>query len=241
MPPNLSDVNRLERVLIAKRILFKKVVIMPKGNSPKIKGAICNVPIEAEDVCNILPRPACSNGLLVLKLKRKLMYHGHVYFEPIRPNIIAELLDYLKKKNPLYNNVTVDISQVSNELLCFDDEMNEEIKEQANISDSLPEIDTREASSSKVNEEIEEEENMLNSHRTASNETIMYPKIPMQIDEDILTVAPGEGKKPFAIYSDEKCEKMAFPHLFPTGKFGYQYEREIKLSPVKYFNQRYFT
>ena len=31
LPQRLSDVNRLERVLVAKRILFKKVVIMPKG------------------------------------------------------------------------------------------------------------------------------------------------------------------------------------------------------------------
>ena len=81
LPHHLSNVNRLERVLIAKRILFKKVVIMPKGNSPKIKGAICNVPVDAESVCDVLPRPACSNGLLILKLKRKLMYHGHVYFD----------------------------------------------------------------------------------------------------------------------------------------------------------------
>ena len=34
LPHNLSDTNRLERVLIAKRLLFKKVVIMLKGNSP---------------------------------------------------------------------------------------------------------------------------------------------------------------------------------------------------------------
>ena len=60
----------------------------------------------------------------------------------------------------------------------------------------------------------------------------------MHIDDDTVTVAPGEGKKPISIYLDEKCEEMAFPHLFPTGKFGYNYEREIKISPVKYFNQR---
>ena len=34
---------------------------MPKGQDPKLKGAICNVPLEADDVCNILPRGADSN------------------------------------------------------------------------------------------------------------------------------------------------------------------------------------
>ena len=37
---------------------------------------------------------------------------------------------------------------------------------------------------------------------------------------------------------DEKCEELAHPFLFPTGKFGYRVKRDIKLSPVKYFNQR---
>ena len=31
---------------------------------------------------------------------------------------------------------------------------------------------------------------------------------------------------------------MSHPHLFPTGKFGYKVDREVKLSPSKYFNQR---
>ena len=60
---------------------------MPKGQYPKVKGAICNVPVEAEDVCNVLPRPPENNGLLFLKLKKKLQYRGHVYFEAVRPDI----------------------------------------------------------------------------------------------------------------------------------------------------------
>ena len=108
---NLSDINRLEKVLIAKRLLFKKVVIMPKGNSPKIKGAICNVPVDSDGVCNVLPCPACSDGLLLLKLKRKLIYCSHVYFEPIRPHLVLELLNFLKENNFLYNNVTIELDQ----------------------------------------------------------------------------------------------------------------------------------
>ena len=48
-----------------------------------------------------------------------------------------------------------------------------------------------------------------------------------------LVIAPGETVLPM----DDKCEEIAHPHLFPTGKFGYKVQREIKLSPVKYFNQ----
>ena len=49
-----------------------------------------------------------------------------------------------------------------------------------------------------------------------------------------LSIAPGEGKQ----IIDNFCEELAFPYLFPNGKFGYKVEREIKLIPVKFFNQR---
>ena len=38
-----------------------------KGEFSKIKGSICNVPIETTNVCNILPRPAVANGLILVK------------------------------------------------------------------------------------------------------------------------------------------------------------------------------
>ena len=33
-------------------------------------------------------------------------------------------------------------------------------------------------------------------------------------------------------------EELAFPVLVPMGRFGYTAERDIKLSPAKYFNTR---
>ena len=85
----LKDLKKLEKVLISKRIFFKKISVMhEKGEFSKIKGSICNIPIEASSICNILPRPAVSNELIVVKLKRDLKYRGHVYFEPVRQHII---------------------------------------------------------------------------------------------------------------------------------------------------------
>ena len=47
-----------------------------------------------------------------------------------------------------------------------------------------------------------------------------------------------KDKKPNSLLTDENCEALAFPYLFPTGKYGYTVKRDIKLIPVKYFNQR---
>ena len=100
LPFELMDVRKLEKAIIARRFLFKKVTIMPKCQMPKIKRAICNVPFDTGEVFNILPRGSDSTGIVMVKLKRKLMYTGHVIFEPIRPEKVKLLLEYLKVNNP---------------------------------------------------------------------------------------------------------------------------------------------
>ena len=96
LPEEFRDIRRLERVLIARRLLFKKISIMPKCQSPKLKGALCYVPRDAVDVCKRLTRRADSNGIVIVRLKRKLQCRGHVYFQSVRPNFIMRLLQYLK-------------------------------------------------------------------------------------------------------------------------------------------------
>ena len=79
-PSELASLEKLEQILIAKRIVFQKIVVMPKGQQKKIKDAICNVSVECDQTCNELPRPLERSGIIMLKLKRKLQFKGHVYF-----------------------------------------------------------------------------------------------------------------------------------------------------------------
>ena len=77
------------------------------------------------------------------------------------------------------------------------------------------------------------------------HETTLISNMP-QSEE--LTIAPGEGKQPMSILNYQYCEELTHPHFFPTtfpttffpttGNFGYKIERNVKLNPVKYFNQR---
>ena len=70
IPDKIKDFKKSEKILISNRTLFEKIAIMHgKGEFAKVKGSICNIPIEATDICNILPRSADSNGLIVVKLK----------------------------------------------------------------------------------------------------------------------------------------------------------------------------
>ena len=46
---------------------------MPKGQTPKIKGTICNIPVQKIEVnCIILPRWPKGNGIVIVKLKTKI-------------------------------------------------------------------------------------------------------------------------------------------------------------------------
>ena len=78
-----------------------------KGEFCKIKVSICKIPTEAANICNILPRPAVSNGLIAVKLKRDLKYRGHVYFEPVRSHIVYQALTYLKSYNKFYDDISI--------------------------------------------------------------------------------------------------------------------------------------
>ena len=49
---------------------------MPKAQTPKLNGSIYNVPIDKNDVANVLHRGADSNGIVMVKLKRKLSFRG---------------------------------------------------------------------------------------------------------------------------------------------------------------------
>ena len=97
--------------------------------------------------------------------------------------------------------------------------------------------------------DLEENDDPLNEHRQATHETCLQsvlPNYPVTIQcsernslgNEIYNIAPGESRHPVSIMTDKKWEELAFPVLFPKGRFGYMAERKIKLSPVKYFNAR---
>ena len=93
-PVELASLEKLEQILIAQRIVFEKIIVMPKGQQRKVKGAICNVPVECHQTRSLLPRPPERSGIILLKLKRKLQFRGHVYFQAVRPHFVLQALQY---------------------------------------------------------------------------------------------------------------------------------------------------
>ena len=120
IPTELSTLEKLEQILIAQRIVFEKTVVMPKGQQRKIKGAIRNVSVECDKICQTLPRAPESSGIILLKLKRKLQFRGHVYYQAVRPEIILNALNWLKANNELYKTITIDIDRIDRDLTTLE-------------------------------------------------------------------------------------------------------------------------
>ena len=224
MPNEIQELNRLEKVLVSKRILFKKLTFLPRGQQPRISGSICNIPVQVNSVTNCLPRET-KEDLLFVKLKRKIVFKGHVYFESVRPHFVDRALNYLKMNNPFYSDVLINLDNINRELLSLTD------------PSAMVQQDEFPVSISGEDEENLEDENPLDNERVRSDEMCTVPNI--YTDEtNTLEMAPGENKSPLSFFNDEYCEEQAFPYLFPKGKYGHKTEREVPISPVKYFNSR---
>ena len=187
-----------------------------KGEFAKIKGSICNVPTETSNICNILPRPADANGLIVVKSKRDLKYRGYVYFEPICRNVICQALNYLKTHNKFYEDISISEGLSSKEMINFSG-----IDKHQDATES---IHTKVISNETEYGSVEDP---LSMHRTGSNETALVLKIPSIIND-----------KYVIILNDEFFEEQAFPYHLPKGKFSYKAPRDIPISSARYFNQR---
>ena len=177
-PDHIPHLNKLERVIIGKRILFSKIIIMPKGQFAKIKCAICNVPIEADTIYNILPGGIDSNGLIMLKLERKLCYRGHVLFKSVRSDVVQAALNYLKQNNPLYNNVEININNIPIDLLSLEE---------------IPILREEELDLTNQGDDLEEVENPLDQYRISPNDSALIPTIPCEINEENIRVTSLDG------------------------------------------------
>ena len=85
IPDELKDLNTLELHIICKRILFMKLVKLPRGKQKGIRGAAVNVPADLGPACNLLPRLPADAHIVSLKLKRKLEYKQAYLHDTIRP------------------------------------------------------------------------------------------------------------------------------------------------------------
>ena len=258
IPDELKDLNNLELHTICKRILFMKLVKLPRGKQKGIKGAAVNVPADLGPACCLLPRIPTDAHIISLKLKRKLQYKQAYLHDTIRPEKVITALQYLKNNNPQYSDININENwiqrwhELDEELYdgIFEFEENEqtnqmdttEQSEHVNMSSSdIDPNDTEETLCNATNEEEKEDIIAMEENcklRDLPYDTCLQSELPEEANQ-IFSIAPGEGSKPIPLLTDKLFEELSNPDKFPTGKGGYaDTKRGTTLTLRKYVNAR---
>ena len=207
---------------------------MPKVQSPKLKGALCSIPVEHVDVSSLLPRTAYSNGLVTVKLKKKLKYKGPVLFEPVRTRFLIDLLSYLKRVNYFYKDITIVSENIPQNLqsIVGSNEGCESLTSYllSHLNEPI-EINLISLHEEGVDDNLETAENPLDTFRIASNEVTLISNFSnMDTKETIISIAPGEGQRAMSVPNDYYCEECTHSHLLPNCKFGYKVQIYLYLN-----------
>ncbi|KAL3967666.1 antigen [Sarotherodon galilaeus] len=138
IPIELSQLNVLERQLIAKILPFAKIIALPKGQQRAVHGAVVCVPSDVETTVNCLPRPSNEAQLLQVQLKRHIRFKGYQHFYTVNMKNVLAGLSKLKEMHSEYKDVSIDDDAT------FADPTNNQIIEtehdtaDADIQDALP-------------------------------------------------------------------------------------------------------
>ena len=90
---------------------------MSRGQMQNVTRATFNVPVDGNDISNLLPKTADSTGMVIVKNKHKLEYEAHVLSEAVRPESLCNILYYLREDNHFYNDIIVKPENVFGDLI----------------------------------------------------------------------------------------------------------------------------
>ena len=271
VPQELSELNILERHLIAPVIPFMKLVPLYKGCQKGIHGQVVCVKADVDKTAKSLPRLANDDSIVRVKLKRKLKYKNHVLFKQVSPSKIRLALNLLKESNPLFEDIAINCDQL--DVNNSDPIMADSQDQQHSFTESQM-LDEEEHNLHIIQEKIlqnQYDQHDVNDSQMVDNEEQHEQTDQEQVsdpteDNDITnTSAPLMSflqPVDFGQYIADNCdntvlslapaegsrptavldmEAQAFPVLFPDGKNTFAEEREPKVSPSRYFNARLFS
>ena len=123
IPPELKNLNNLEKHLIALRLPFMKIVNLTSGklssrlSQKGTKGPLHCVPSDVQDTVTTLPRPIDKSMMVRLQLKRRIQYKAVWEEQLINPFDVRDALVALIKTHPGYKDI--EISEIDENLSYF--------------------------------------------------------------------------------------------------------------------------
>ena len=247
IPHELQSLNILEKHLISRMVPFMKVITLPKGGQKKLKGPCVLVPSNLQDTLNVLPRcDAETPQIIKLIMKRKLSYKGYYEYCHVNMQKVHEALRCLKYEleNLHYRDVDIDDS---NQLTSEEREGSDvDNPDSSDIDDQVDPQKQQSSESVNIESVVDEDDENVEDEAVRGGpvlDTFLMPVHMVQeslpfCPDSILSISPCEGNKPTNIFADKTCEALAFPNHFPDGQNTLTEQRQLQLSPSKYFQAR---
>ena len=220
--PDFFGLNESESRLLAPRLAFLKLMQVPRGRQFKIHGNVVNVPAEVSETVNMLPRLPSETGTIKVNLKRRLQYKSSALSLNIRPHKVVQAANWLVTNSTLYRQEGITVNQAWGEEctsnFLFDDRnIENETEEPQNIHNSTSNTTNNTCTSSSEVIETEDQWSEDEAEIPAGVTDTMLTNTDFVEDNGsqcILSVAPGEGKKPLSIFQDQYSEELAYPGIF---------------------------
>ncbi len=210
-----------------------------------------NVPVEVNNMVNILPRVMSNVESIQILFLRQAKNSERPYInERVRPLVIYEAAKYLVEQ-PLYkkHNVTLskcfckDYSSEQVDFIADQEGMNKDLS-------TLKELKTKPIRVSKnkqtKKQRIERDQSVIDKGGVGDDEEDLEDLIHSEtlvdtIDDEPRRIAPCENHKPISLLYDEDAEELSFPVIYcgqkrPALK-GISYSKVIK-SQLRMFDRR---
>ena len=88
---------------------------MSKGQMPKIRGAICNIPFDVRNICNSFSRNSQSSGIVLVKHKKNSIQWSCLF----RTSLLTKSFrctHLLEKYKKFYSKIQIDMENLPSEL-----------------------------------------------------------------------------------------------------------------------------
>lgn len=210
VPDVLKCLTFSERKLISKLQTFLTLAVLPGGQFCE-RGTVLHLPVNLSEIVHQLPLDPNEGDQISVSYENG---HARVLSKhKVSPFKIFRALQWLKTNNPIYADLNLNSAQ---------SKLNQ-------INDGSHDIDFE----STFHEA--EHEMMIPAGNLG-----FQCKLQADVQSTSSLVIGRSKHSPVNIYEIEKGEEMAFPWLFPEGKYGFKHERSTKVWPSMYLRNRVY-
>lgn len=197
VPKCVTTLSDVEAVMVSPLVAFKQIrPLKPYSLNPQLslKGSVVHIPVDINEMINVLPRPFTSLDITQIIFKRNISHKSEYMNEFVRPPLICEALEYLVN-TPLYKkcNIKVDKKLFEQYEKCSDIHFitDEKDKEHINKSNTCKQQIVNDGDG-KISYALESETDI---EEEISNEVLLLDRN-AECAKLAEVIAPGQANKP---------------------------------------------